>query len=194
MARSSQRRSYTLLELVLVCAILVMVSALTFPSLDGMYGQYKMTAAIDTVRAAWSLAKAHALEEQQPYRFAVVPGQGNFRLAPDSGDYWGNGDPPAPDDPDNPPAIVEDALPRGVVFAMDSNNSAPPSDANADTSAQVGQVSSSDWSTTAVFLPDGTARDDVQIVFQVKGTRPMVIQLRAVTGVVSVKPLEEVSQ
>jgi hypothetical protein len=33
-------------------------------------------------------------------------------------------------------------------------------------------------------MPDGTARDDVEIFFQVKGARPTSIYLRALTGTV----------
>ena len=70
------RRGYTLLELVLVLAVVVMVSAIAYPSLKGMYGHYKMTGAVDSVRAAWAQARAHAIEEGRPYRFAVVPDTG----------------------------------------------------------------------------------------------------------------------
>ena len=37
------------------------------------------------------------------------------------------------------------------------------------------------------ILPDGTARDDVNIIFQGRGARPMVLNLRALTGVVTAK-------
>jgi hypothetical protein len=38
-----------------------------------------------------------------------------------------------------------------------------------------------------VFLPDGTAREDAEIVFQVPGARSATLSLRALTGIVSVK-------
>src|SRR5713101_3739433 len=110
MTSNRRRPSYTLLEVMLVMAIIVMVSALSFPSLDSMYGYYKLNAAVDSVRAAWALARAHASTNDLPYRFSVVQGQGNYRLAPDSGDYWSGSNTPIPEDPDNPPAVIEDAL------------------------------------------------------------------------------------
>src|SRR5438045_428621 len=88
-----RRPSYTLLELVLVIALLGILTAISYPSLDSMYGHYQLTAATDMVRAGWASARSRALDEGRPYRFAVVPNQGNFRIAPDSSDFWsGNSD------------------------------------------------------------------------------------------------------
>jgi type II secretory pathway pseudopilin PulG len=188
MTLSRRRPSYTLLELMLVTALIAIVSALAFPSMDSMYGYFKLNAAVDSVRAAWVTGRGHAIEEGVPYRFAVVPGQGNYRLAPEGNDYWSGGT-PAPSDPENPPAVLEDALPKGVCFAM-SNGPAPEPGPNDETSMPVGQVDPGAWSPVAVFMPDGTAREDVEIVFQVKGARPMSIHLRALTGAITVKTLE----
>jgi len=171
------------MELMLVVAVIVMVSALAVPSLDSMYGYYKLNAAVDSVQAAWAIGRYHAIEEGVPYRFSVLPGQGNYRLAPDSGDYWSGGTPAAAD-PDNPPAVFDDALPKGVTFSMGGNGPAAAAGSGDQTSMPVGQVDSGSWSTVAVFMPDGTARDDVEIFFQVKGARPTSIYLRALTGAV----------
>jgi Tfp pilus assembly protein FimT len=192
MTRSRRRPSYTLLELLLVCAVLVIVSALTVPSIDSMYGYYKMNAAVDSVKAAMVQARSAAIADGQPYRFCVVPGHGNYRVAPDANDYWSGGGQPTPPDPNNPPTVVEDVLPTGVNFAMGQNGSAPASaPANGGSSAPVGQVDPGSWSAVTVFLPDGTARDDVEIVFQVKGARTTAVQLRALTGIVTSKPVDE---
>jgi Tfp pilus assembly protein FimT len=182
----SRRPSYTLLEVLLVCAVLVIVSALTVPSIDSMYGYFKMNAAVDSVKAAMVQARAGAIADGQPYRFCVVPGQGNYRVAPDDNTYWSGGGLPTPPDPNNPPAVVEDALPSGVTFAMGQNGTAPAAaPTNGDTSTPVGHVDPGSWSVVTVFMPDGTARDDVEIVFQVKGARTTSVQLRALTGIVT---------
>ena len=39
------------------------------------------------------------------------------------------------------------------------------------------------------FLPDGTTKEDVEIVFTGAGARPLDVKLRALTGAVSVQPL-----
>jgi type II secretory pathway pseudopilin PulG len=183
--RSHRRRpSYTLLEVTLVVALIAIATAIAYPSLDGMYGHHRLTAALDEVRGTWAAGRSHAIEEGQPYRFAVVPGKGNFRLAPDSPEYWEGGN-PTPSGNGPQPAILASALPRGVTFANGPGSGPPSGGSNPDT--VLASVSPGQYQTLAVFLPDGTARDDVEIRFNVRGAAPAVIRLRSMTGVVSVQ-------
>ena len=65
----------------------------------------------------------------------------------------------------------------------------PDANANAgDSSLPLDGVSLDQWSTMATFLPDGTTREDVSIVLDCEGTRPITIQLRSLTGTVRVRP------
>jgi prepilin-type N-terminal cleavage/methylation domain-containing protein len=171
--RRQRRRAFTLMELMLTMAIMVMVAAVSYPSLDALYAGVKVDAAGDAVRAAWSQAEAHAINEGRPYRFAVMPGTGKYRVAPDSDAYWsGGGDTPASDDPDNPPMVLEDSLPEGINFALGNAG------AGADGSGYAG---------TAVFLPDGSARDDVEINVGTGDAPGLTLRLRGLTGVVTVQ-------
>ncbi len=181
--RRQPRRGYTLIEVVLVMALMVILAAIGYPSIESMYTSVKVDGAADSVRAAWAEAQAHAVNEGRPYRFAVVPGKGNYRVAPDSSDYW-NGGVPQPSDGQEPPIVLTGSLPRGIVFTPEGAGS-PPTDE--DTALPDNAVSSSEWVSTAVFLPDGTAQDDVDIHLQYEGARPMVIHLRSLTGVVTVE-------
>src|SRR5262249_10329826 len=94
--------------------------------------------------------------------------------------------PPASADAANQHYIFEDALPRGVTFttAEDANPAQ-----GGDTVLPIGSVESSQWSPTAIFLPNGTALDNVEIVFQARGCRPRALRLRALTGVVTSRNL-----
>jgi Tfp pilus assembly protein FimT len=168
-----RRRAYTLFELVLTAAVIAMVAAITAPSLDGMYPTYKLNAAVDAVRAAWALGRAHAIEDGRPYRFAVVPGAGNYQLAPD--DQAADGGSLSDNDQDHPVFSLKQQLPQGVTFALAQEDDQPT------------QASSDGLSTVAVFLPDGTARDDAEVRFQVKGAQPKSVKLRALTGAVTVR-------
>src|SRR5262245_43682984 len=100
MVQRQRRRAYTLVEVTLVLALMVILAAIGYPSIDAMYTGGKVEGASDSVRAAWSEAQAHAVNEGRPYRFAMIPGKGNYRLAPHSDDYWSGGTPPrsGPDD------------------------------------------------------------------------------------------------
>jgi len=183
MVQRQRRRAYTLVEVTLVLALMVILGAIGYPSIDAMYASVKVEGASDSVRGAWSEAQAHAVNEGRPYRFAVVPGKGNYRIAPDSSDYWNGGNHPTIGE-DNPAIIIEGSLPKGIAFTMDG--SGPPS-GNEETALPDDAVSSGQWVTTAVFLPDGTAQDDCDIQLQMPGSSPKVVHLRALTGVVTVE-------
>jgi type II secretory pathway pseudopilin PulG len=187
-----RRRGYTLFELVLVCAMLLVLAALSVPALASMYGGYKMDAAVDSVRAAWAQARARAIEDGRPYRFAVVPGTGHYRVAPDAPEFWsGSGT------SDKPGQVVADSLPKGVGFNVSTGtggSAPPPASGGADVG--LGDVLSSPppqspsaYTNPIVFLPNGTAREDAEIVFAVRGARSVSLSLRAMTGVVTSRKL-----
>ncbi len=183
------RSAYTLFELVLTLAVIVLLSALAYPTLDSLYADFKLASAADQLRARFADARAHATDEGRPYRFAVVPNKGNFRIAPDSPDYWASGDPPQPPDPDNPPLVVDEALPKGIRFNTPDNSAPTGGDPGGDSSLKPGTVSPDQWSNPISFLPDGTASDDFKITLEMPGAQTLVVQVRALTGAVTVKPL-----
>jgi type II secretory pathway pseudopilin PulG len=178
--RRRSRGAYTLLEITLVMAIMVILGALSFPSIDAMYDAVKVDGAADSVRAAWSEAQAHAINESRPYRFAVVPGKGNYRVAPDSSEFWSGGTPPR--GPDDQWIVREGSLPKGVVFPNPDGST--PAVGREDTVLPDG---AGQWVPTALFLPTGTAEDDVDIPLRLEGARSAIIHLRALTGVITVE-------
>jgi prepilin-type N-terminal cleavage/methylation domain-containing protein len=175
------RKAYTLLELTCVLAIIAIITAVSYPTVMSMYGQYRLQAASDGVRAGWVRARAQAVEEGQRYRFAVVPGKGNYRIAPDSAEFW-SGSLPAFNS-DNPPLVVEDALPNGIRFSLNKNEP----DMDGDSSFPVGEVEPNQWVSAAFFEADGSAQEDVEITFHSAGNRPVILKLRAMTGIASAK-------
>ena len=176
MTRGQRRRGYTLVEVTLVLALMVIIGAVTYPNIEAAYGGIKVEGASDSVRAAWSEAQAHAVNEGRPYRFDVIPGKGNYRVVPAA----------ATDKP-----VLVATLPRGIVFPNPDGSVSPAG--NEDTALPDEAVGQGQWVTAAVFLPDGTAEDgqgaqeDVDVRLQLDGVRPMVVHLRALTGVVTVE-------
>lgn len=181
------RAGYTLLELMLVMAILVVMAAIAYPTAESMYGHLRLSQAADAVRGAWAQARARAIEEGRPYRFAIVPNQGNFRIAPDSPEFWGSSGPTqGAGDPANGPLLLNETLPKGLRFsAPDAPAASGP--AQGESSLPKDGVSPDLWSTRTIFLPDGTASQDVEIVFGASGTMGLVMKLRALTGAVTVR-------
>jgi prepilin-type N-terminal cleavage/methylation domain-containing protein len=184
MTARGKRRALTLFEILVVLMILVISAALAYYSLNAMSPYYKVNAGMDSVRAAWAQARARAIEQGRPYRFSVEPNGPFFRVAPDRDDYWNGGTPS--DDPEGKGYVHEEALPGGVAFVINGDpTGAPPAARGNDADRRP----SGRWNTTCVFQADGTAREDVRIVFQMAGTKPMQLYLRGLTGATSVTTL-----
>jgi hypothetical protein len=176
------------MEVVLVMAIILIFAAISYPAIDAMYAGARLEGASDAVRAAWSEAQGHAVNEGRAYRFAVVPGKGNYRVAPDSAEFW-NGGGNAQYDPENPAYVLESSLPKGMVFP-DENGNVPHGTVN-DSSLPDNEVPVGSWVTWVTFLPDGTAQDDAEVLLQYPGCRPFILRLRALTGTTTVQRGEE---
>ena len=133
--------------------------------------------------------RSHAINEGQQYRFGVSLNGSDFRAAPDSPEYWGGGDPPDPPDPNNPPLVVQGTLPKGIHFTTDLSDPGAADPSTPPTPPP--STSSGAWSTVAVFMPDGTAQQDVEIVFRSTdaGASPISLKLRALTGGVTTTKL-----
>jgi prepilin-type N-terminal cleavage/methylation domain-containing protein len=170
MTRRTRRPGLTLIEVLLVMALLLALGAVAYPTLSAMYGDVRVKAAADEVRAAWTEARARAIEDGRPYRFAVEPGTGKFKVAPDAGEFWdGSGGPS--DENQAPPHIQEDELPNGVLF---------------ETAADL--PADGAWTTVAVFNPDGSCQADTEVALREDDdSTPVVVRVRAMTGAISVR-------
>lgn len=179
-----RRCGFTLLEIVLVCAIVVILTSIALPSFTAMYAQQKLSSSADEFRAGLITARAHAIEEGRPYRVALVPGKGNFRVAPDSTDAWSGGDPP-PDASGKPAFVLDGTLSKGIGLSLASDPQRP--DKNGDSALDPKSVGGDSWKTAAVFLPDGSARADAEINLLPAEGRGLVVVLRALTAETSVR-------
>src|SRR5262245_60959939 len=113
-----RRSAFTILEITLVLTILIVVAALTIPALKELYAEIPLNAAVDMVRAHWAEARSHAILEGRPYRFAVIWHTGEFRVAPESTEFWADAEGDnEPADNDAQPLEIEKTLPDGVEFA-----------------------------------------------------------------------------
>ena len=184
MASHTRRRTgFTLLELMLVMAIIVIMGAIAYPSIDNYFGYFKLSGAADSLKGSWSQARARAIHDGVPYRFSIIPGTNHYRVAPDSPEFW-TGDQKTSTDQDNAPLIIQTALPAGIVFNL--GNDVQPLDTTKTTSSDSDKdaVDPGAWVTAFVFQPDGTANNDYTITLQAEGTSPITLRLRGLTGTV----------
>jgi prepilin-type N-terminal cleavage/methylation domain-containing protein len=175
------RRGVTLFESLVVLAVLVVAAAVVTPTLSSLSGRTPLSAAADAVKARWADARARAVAEGRPYRFAVMENTGKFRVAPDSPEYWGDGGaaPAVASDSTQPPLVVDDVLPQDIRFC---------GAASGQGDGQTGSDGGGNWSCPIVFLPDGTTQQDAQIAFGGQGCAPLVLRIRAITGAYSTSP------
>src|SRR5262245_5855741 len=174
MTRPARRPGVTLIEVLLVMAIILALMAIAYPTLSAMYGDVRVKAAADQVRGAWTEARARAIEDGRAYRFAVEPGTGKFRVAPDAAAFW-DGSGGGSTDEDAAPHVQEDQLPSGIVFDV-------PQDLPED----------GGWTIVAVFNPDGSCQADVEITLKEDDdSAPIVVHVRAMTGAITVRKKTE---
>ncbi len=118
-------------------------------------------------------ARSMAMEQGKPFRFAYIPGTGQFQVAADDSTVWQSGSTQG--------AIPIDALdhvtgtlPKGVTFSSN------------------GGFGASGWTAGGIFMPDGSAHggnnadgttiDDVTFEYTMAGRQPRGVRLRGLTG------------
>lgn len=173
--RTTRRGGYSILELLVVMAALLVLGSVALPTLFGMRGDTRTKAGADILRSRMNEARAKAMEDGQPYRLAISADQRRVRLAPDTNDPTGGVQPTAPEEGTGP-LVREDEMPENVTASvlLDEEN---------------GQTSQDEagWVRVATFLPDGTCREDnVEVEVRESGVVPLVVKLRGLTGTVSV--------
>jgi prepilin-type N-terminal cleavage/methylation domain-containing protein len=172
----NRRPGFTLIEVMLVMVIILILAAVAYPTLSAMYGDVRVKAAADQVRAAWTEARARAIEDNRAYRFSVEPGTGRFRVAPDDPEFWdGSNGGGSTDENAPPPHIEEGTLPNSISFEV-------PNDLPSDGT----------WTTVAVFKTDGSCDADIEIILKEDDdSTPLVVRVRAMTGAISVRKKSE---
>src|ERR1700677_4854048 len=82
------RQGYTILEVILVMAIIIIMMAASVPTINSMYGDTRIRGAADEIRGAWAEARTRAIDTGTPVRFAVMKDKEKYRIAPDTPEYW----------------------------------------------------------------------------------------------------------
>jgi len=173
-----RRSAFTLLELLLVLAVVVLMLSIAYPALSGYIADARLQAGADHLRTRFAEARFQASENNQPYLFAVKPGESGYRLAPDTTDSMNNTDPQASGNDPATSVVVEDVLPSNIKFNLDAGAASGPS-------AGDGYVG------ILTFYPDGSCSDDKSIRLDLDGASPIEIRVRGLTGSVTVRTVNQ---
>ncbi|MFM8274142.1 MAG: Tfp pilus assembly protein FimT/FimU [Gemmata sp.] len=167
------RRGFTLLEVLLVMAVLILLAAVILPSLGAFRGDSRPQAAADSIRSELAVSRARAMTENRPYRIAVNDTGERLRRGPDGPDF---AEAVATDHADGNSATVEYAFERVTAEIL----STPSAVAGA-----------SGWQTVAVVLPAGTCFDDMMTIGLKDPDNPQSVlrlQIRGLTAGTRVLP------
>lgn len=211
----TSRRGFTLLELLLVLALLAALAAFIWPALEGPLASQRLRRAAEQVRAQLIRTRTKAITTGETFSFRYQPDGAGFRIearteneallaavsssgqmgsqSPSSSGSQPPPTPPASSAPPEPIRPVEGVLPEGVVFAGGEVTGDSRSGQIADQERMKGSVDLS-WSDPIFFYPDGTATA-ARVIVRGARDRAIVVQLRSLTaearigGVVSIEEL-----
>jgi prepilin-type N-terminal cleavage/methylation domain-containing protein len=167
MVRQSARPGYTLLEVLVVMAALLILGAVLLPTITGLSRDTKTKAGADLLRGMLAEGRSQAIERNHNYALSVSPDGTQFRIAPDFNDPVN-----ATDEMNNAYLVREDKLPFGVTAACVNEDAIPDEDG---------------WVRIVTLLTDGTCLEDQSFVeITESGVKPLTLMIRGLTGSASV--------
>ena len=194
--RHYRRKSYgfSLLEVVLVLSLLVVLTALVYPSLERPFAAERLRKGADQLRSEWMRSRIRAMTSGVPQVFRYEPESGKFRVeawaAADSEieaqtslafQDAGSGQTPVLQ---NANAQHDRQLPENVLF-VGSQTLANSKAALVVATQTNGPDDQAAWSEPIYFYPDGTTSTS-RLLLKNEHELFVVLDLRGLTGVVTV--------
>jgi type II secretion system protein H len=175
----------TLMELLLVVAIMVVVTAVAAPTVQQTLANQSLKKSADRVRVAMGQARVKAIKNGEEYAVFFSPGGSYFNVAPfrnfdQQGSLAGQREQELAEGRTS--SFEDDLLPRGVLFIA--------GEVGADSrGAEILSVAGSEGALKPIFFyPDGTSQDAI-ITLQNQKQATIEVHLRGLTGIAkSVRP------
>ena len=181
-----QRRAFTLMEMLLVLAIMVIVAAMTLPALRGPMENQRLRRAGDLIRAEWAKARVRAMKTGRIHVFRYQTDGTTFGVEP-----WYAAD-------DDQTSTNDSSRKQGNVSALQESQPLPD-----DISFAGGDTTSDSRSLHAektmgggggkaarpiLFYPDGTS-STARVVLTNRRQTFVLVSLRGLTGIAQVSDL-----
>ena len=162
---------YTLIEIVVVMAVILILGAVFLPSLTGVEGDRPIKAAGDLLRARIADARSRAMDEGISYRLALSPDFRRVRITPDDQTLQS----PPNESESQDPLVSDNVFPKGVTARVVGDDSGE---------ATVDQYG---WTRIATFEPLGTCKETVvEVELNQPGVYSLVVRMRGLTGHVQI--------
>jgi prepilin-type N-terminal cleavage/methylation domain-containing protein len=201
--RRTAPRGFTLLEMLLVLALLVMIAAMTVPALQLTLKGQRLRKSGDLLRSQMGKARVRSMKTGRMHALWAEPGGNRYRIEP-----WITGDEAlegnqaaiqgvpgvgglagASSSPISDPNLMmtEETLPEGILFyaveTLQDNRAALA--LQRGTSAGVGAAQSAPTAPPILFYPDGTTSSARLVLTDGQGAF-VVVAIRGLTGIAQV--------
>lgn len=182
------KRGFTLLELIMVVAILILVAALSIPAVSRSFTSQRLNKAADQVRTQMNRARIQSMKTGEVHALFYELGGDTFRMAEFNNEIQNileqrsdrRRDEVARSNVD----FGNDRLPRDVRFIGHSvSEDARALETMGDVNADTGQL------LPILFYPDGTSQDATLYLQNIKGDT-LSVNLRGLTGAASVRSVD----
>lgn len=171
------RKGVTLLEILLVVAVISVLAAIAVPLWSNMLQTEKVSRGADILRAELGATRVMAIQEGEEYAFCYVPDTGQFWREPLSAST--TTPPVAANQTDQLALPPKNNLPSGVVFSQGQAQ-------ESIRSQQIEQESgTAAGCNRVIFYPDGTAQTAGIIIRNEYGDS-LQVTIRGITGSTSV--------
>ena len=177
----ARHHGLTLVEVILVLALLVVIGAVSAPLLEGSFSRAGLQNGGDLLRAAWSRARLAAMESGEIHVFRFELRASRYQITTLEALSTPQADPlPEAEDVRHDPSdlirLGQDRLPEGIVFAVGDIS------ASSQVEATLGPMPIGAWSGPILFRPDGTT-SDASVLLANDKQQTIRVTLRGLTGI-----------
>ncbi|MGE3317464.1 MAG: prepilin-type N-terminal cleavage/methylation domain-containing protein [Planctomycetaceae bacterium] len=184
---SSLHSGFTLMEMLLVLAVLLLLSAVAWPVLEHVLADYQLKRSAETVGTAIAGARLRAIDAGAAYQFRYEPGGRNWFVVPfDRDDLSGGAESTAGTTAATARTLMGE-LPESLSFrAADGSNAGERLQSEAlQLLPNAVQLVNKTWSPAILFYSDGSAAEAAFEVLDKEGDA-FRISVRDLTGTVSI--------
>lgn len=185
---------FTLVEMLLALAVLLMLAGLSWPLLERLTGQTYLKRGTEQVRVELGATRLRAIDAGMIYQFRYEPGGRRYIVLPfepyDEGRVENE---PSGGSPLHGSLVEDGEIPEGLTFQLSENETAVQAiDADwLNLSPNSAQLSKTAWSSPLLFFTDGSAVDGELSVID-EHDRSLRVVVRELTGAVRVEtPTDE---